>query len=166
MHILYVWDWKSTILKDLNVFHSPEETIPRFAFPNKHWPSVQINETVLPVLGVNWSFIQQIEAITEWDFWEETSWSARQLAAAIFRAILQSNTLQEPGVSILRYFRRKLLIWADFIENAASFIENSILTIFTGPKAKRSEMFQTTKYKVGGFQCIYFKLLYKIIHIC
>ena len=34
---------------------------------------------------------------------------------------------------------RKLLFWADFIENWAPFIENSILTIFTDPKAKRSE---------------------------
>ena len=34
---------------------------------------------------------------------------------------------------------RKLPFLADFIENWAPFIENSILTIFTDPKAKRSE---------------------------
>ena len=34
---------------------------------------------------------------------------------------------------------RKLLFLADFIENWVPFIENSILTIFTDPKAKRSE---------------------------
>jgi len=34
---------------------------------------------------------------------------------------------------------RKLPFLADFIENWAPFIENSILTIFTDPKAKKSE---------------------------
>ena len=34
---------------------------------------------------------------------------------------------------------RKLLFLAVFIENCAPFIENSILTIFTDPKAKKSE---------------------------
>jgi len=34
---------------------------------------------------------------------------------------------------------RKLPFFADLIENWAPFIENSILTIFTDPKAKKSE---------------------------
>jgi len=34
---------------------------------------------------------------------------------------------------------KKLLLLADFIKNWAPFIKNSILAIFTDPKAKRSE---------------------------
>ena len=58
---------------------------------------------------------------------------------------------------------RKLPFLADFIENWAPFIENSILTIFTDPKAKKSENVPNNQYKGNVFN---FKLLYKISHIC
>ena len=58
---------------------------------------------------------------------------------------------------------KKLQFLADFTENWAPFIENSILTIFTDPKAKRSENVPNNQYKGNVF---YFKLLYKISHIC
>ena len=57
----------------------------------------------------------------------------------------------------------KLPFLADFIENWAPFIENSILTIFTDPKAKKSENVLKNQYKGNVFN---FKLLYKISHIC
>ena len=54
----------------------------------------------------------------------------------------------------------KLLFWADFIENWAPFIENSILTIFTDSKAKRSENVLNNQIQS------HFKPLYKINHMC
>ena len=42
---------------------------------------------------------------------------------------------------------RKLQFLADFIENWAHFIENSILTIFTDPKPKSLKMFLTANTK-------------------
>ena len=58
---------------------------------------------------------------------------------------------------------RKLLFGADFIENWAPFIENSILTILTDLKAKKSENVLNNQYKGNVFNL---KLLYKISHIC
>ena len=58
---------------------------------------------------------------------------------------------------------RKLPFLADFIENWAPSIENSILTIFTDPKAKKSENVLNNQYKGNVFS---FKLLYKISHKC
>ena len=58
---------------------------------------------------------------------------------------------------------KKLPFLADFIKNWAPLIKNSILTIFTDPKAKKSENVPNNKYKGNVFNI---KLLYKISHIC
>ena len=69
----------------------------------------------------------------------------------------------QAGVSILHYFGRNLprenfFFLANFIENWAPFTENSIMAIFTDPKAKKSENIPNDQYKGNVFN---FKLLYK-----
>ena len=50
---------------------------------------------------------------------------------------------------------KKLLLLADFIKNWAPFIKNSILTIFSDPKAKRSENAPSSQIQslINSFCC-------------
>ena len=97
---------------------------------------------------------------------KDIEFQAGDIVTCFSKRCLNNIQSYNSGVSILHLTGRNVLIencHFDFIENWAPFIENSILTILTDPKAKKSENVFYNQYKGSVFN---FKLLYKISHIC